>query len=346
MNKLILGCFLLITTGAWAQQPDMSLIPFRQGDKWGYATADRNIVIQPKFKEANWFSEGFASVKIGNKFGYINKVGKLVIPAKFTVAKPFRKGYLPRADKQGGDSVLFAGASLVASGVEICINTKGKTTPKCPAMSESSYPENKKPVETIVNVKNYSLPNNNGLFDKILDDYKIPGSDEIYYVAVKNDRFGVFNSKFDTIIPFQFTSIKINRKSVSPFLEVNQDGKYGVLTTDGKVVISPEYAGMYTVSAPAGKELIVLRKDGKTFVKDLNNVDIISTVYTDVVYDNEGFILTDANNLRGYYFTDNSVIQPKYTELKRLAGSKYLMVKTNTGKFAYVNSAGVEFFSE
>ena len=85
MNKLILGCFLLITTGALAQQTDMSLIPFRQGDKWGYATPDLNIVIQPKYKEANWFSEGFASVKIGSKFGYINKAGKLVIPAKFTL---------------------------------------------------------------------------------------------------------------------------------------------------------------------------------------------------------------------------------------------------------------------
>jgi len=346
MNKIILGCFLLITTGVSAQQTDMSLIPFRQGDKWGYATADRNIVIQPKFKEANWFSEGFASVKIGNKFGYINKAGKLVIPAKFTVAKPFRKGYFPRADKMGGDSVLFAGASLVASGEEICINTKGKTTPKCPAMNENAYPENKTPVETIVNVKNYTLPNNNGLFDKILDDYKIPGSDEIYYVAVKNDRFGVFNSKFDTIIPFQFTAIKINRKSVSPFLEVNQNGKYGVLSTDGKVVISPEYSGMYTVSAPGGNEMIVLRKDGKTFVKDINNKDLISTVYTDIVYDNEGFILTDANNLRGYYFTNNSIIQPKYSEVKRMSGSNFLMVKTNTGKFAYVNAAGVEFFSE
>jgi hypothetical protein len=346
MNKIILGCFLLITTGVSAQQTDMSLIPFRQGDKWGYTTADRNIVIQPKFKEANWFSEGFASVKIGNKFGYINKAGKLVIPAKFTVAKPFRKGYLPRADKQGGDSVLFAGASLVASGVEICINTKGKTTPKCPAMSESSYPENKMPVETILNVKNYTLPNNNGLFDKILDDYKISGFEEIYYVAVKNGQYGVFNSKFDTIIPFQFTSIKVNRKSVSPFLEVNKNGKYGVLTTDGKIAINPEYVDMYTVSVSGDKTLIVLRKDGKTFVKDMNNNDIISNVYTDIVYDNEGFVLTDANNLQGYYFTNNSIIQPKYSEVKRMSGSNFLMVKTNTGKFAYVNAAGVEFFSE
>lgn len=346
MKKILLGSFLLASSGAFAQQTDMSLIPYRQGDKWGYATPDRKIVITPKYKEANWFSEGYASVKIGTKYGYINRVGRLVIPAKFTVAKSFRKGYLPNVKKEGGDSVLFAGASLLASGVEICINTKGVTMLKCPAISENSVLENRVPVKTVVIEKNYTLTNNNGLFDKIIDDYKIAGSDETYYIAVKNNQYGVFNSKFDTIVPFQYTSIKVNRKSAVPYLEVNRGGMYGVLMTDGKISIEPEYSNMIAVEGPGGKEYVIIRKNGKTYLKDITNKDIISTGYSDIVYDDGGFILTDDNNMHGFYFMDNKIIQPKYQEVKWVNGTKYLIIKTSAGKVGYINTAGDEFFVE
>jgi hypothetical protein len=330
----------------YAQQTDMSLIPYRQGDKWGYASPDRKVVIAPRFDEANWFSEGYASVKVGSKYGYINKQGTLVIPARYTVAKSFRKGYMPNTKKPEGDSVLFAGASLVASGEEICINTKGIRMPKCPAISENSVVENRIPVKTVETQKTYTLPNNSGLFDKVVDDYKIQGSDETYYIAVKDNQYGVFNSKFETIIPFQYNSIKINRKNTVPFLEVNKGGMFGVMLTDGKTAIAPEYTNLVVVDGPGGKEYVIIRRDGKTYVKDITNRDIISTGYSDIVYDDGGFIITGDDNMRGYYFIDNTVIQPKYKDVKWVNGTKYLMVKTSAGKVGYINTAGDEYFVE
>ena len=345
IKKMLLGCLLFIAAKSFAQ--DMSLIPYRSGDKWGYATPDKNIVITPKYSDANWFSEGYASVKIGGKYGYINKQGKLVIPAKFTVAKPFRKGYAPDKNNAGGDSVLFAGASMEASGYEICIDTKGMRMPKCPAISENSTPVEKTLAESTVREKTYKLPNNDGMFDKIVDDYKIPGNDETYYIAVKGDRYGVFNSKFENIVPFQYNSIKINRSSASPFLEVNQGGMYGVATPEGKISIAPEYSNLNVVKGNNGKEYVIIKKEGKTYVKDITNQDIISTGYSDIMYDDAGgFVITGDNSMRGYYFMDNSVIQPKYKEVKQLPGGKYLMVKTSGGKTGYISAAGEEYFSE
>lgn len=336
----------MISSGVYAQQTDMSLVPYRQGDKWGYANADRKVVIAPKYNEANWFSEGYASVKIGNKYGYINKKGTLVIPARYTVAKSFRKGYMPNPKKAGGDSLLFAGASLLASGVEICINTKGIRMPQCPAISENSVLENRIPVKTVDIQKTYTIANNNGLYDRIVDDYRITGSEETYYIAVKNDLYGVFNSKFDTIIPFIYNSIKINRNSTIPFLQVNKGGMYGVLMTDGKISIAPEYSNLATIEGQGGREYVIIQKAGKTYVKDITNRDIISTGYNDIVYDNGGFIITGDNDLRGYYFIDNTVIQPKYKDIKWMNGTRYLMIKTSTGKVGYINSAGDEYFVE
>src|SRR5690606_33929540 len=132
-----------------------------------YATPDKKVVIQPKYAEANWFSEGLASVKVGNKWGYINKSGKLVIPARYTVAKSFRKGYMPDKASAEGIPVIFAGASLTKDGYEICITEKGVRMPQCPAILESSVQQNQKPVAAVQIRKTYSMPNNEGLFDKI-----------------------------------------------------------------------------------------------------------------------------------------------------------------------------------
>lgn len=337
---------LFISTISLAQETDMSLIPYRQGNKWGYANTDKKIIITPAYEEANWFSNGFASVKIGTKYGYINREGKLVIPAKFTVAKPFRKGYIPKANNPEGDTVLFAGASLVASGEEICINTKGTTLLKCPAISESSVPENTTPVETKMVEKNYSLANNNGLFDKIHDDYKITGTDETYYIASKNNIYGVFNSKFDTIVPFEYSMIKINRKAPVAFLELNRNGLYGVASTDGKITVNPEYDNMIAVNGTDGNEYLILKKAGKTYVKDISNTDIIPSGYADITYDNGGFVITDAANLKGFYFNGKRIIQPKYQDIKWLKGTGYLAVKTVSGKQGFINTSGEEYFTE
>lgn len=345
-NMLFLAVMLASFAQAFAQQIDFSLIPYRQGDKWGYATPDNKVAIAPKYAEAAWFSEGYAAVKVGNKYGYINKQGKLVIPAKYTVAKSFRKGFMPNVGKVGGDSVLFAGASIRTDGYEICINTKGGTMPKCPAIPENSVAENRIPVQTVVREKNYSVPNSAGLFDKIVDDYKMTNSDETYYIAVKGDRYGVFNSKFETLVPFEYDSIRLVR-TTNPYLEVSKAGMFGVISGAGQMRIQPENTKVFSVQAANGKDYVIVKRGGKTYIKDPENNDIMATGYADIIYDGKGgFILTGDDNMRGYYYTDRRTVAPKYSDIRVIEGTDYLLVKTFNGKTGYISSAGNEYFVE
>ena len=341
---LIIVCAFAANT--FAQQIDMSLIPYRSGDKWGFASPQKNIVIAPKYDEVGWFSEGYAAAKVGSKWGYINKAGKLVIPAKFTVAKSFRKGYLPNSKNDGGDSVLFAGASVQASGYEICINTKGAVLTKCPAIPENSVAENRVPIESVTQSKTYSLPNNNGLFDKIENDYKAEGTDETFYIAQKAGMYGVFNSKFDTIVPFNYSAIKIIKSGDHQYLKVTKGGMTGLLTATGQQIIDPVNTNLTLVNGTNKTEYVIVQHDGQTFVKDMKNNDVIAKGYKDITYDDGGFILTSDNTLKGYYFLNNTSIQPKYTDVKMMNGGEYLMVKTFAGKTGYINAAGTEYFVE
>lgn len=347
MKRFFLAVLLFsaLSPEIFAQQIDMSLIPYRQGDKWGYASPDRKVVIAPKYAEANWFSEGYAAVKLGSKYGYINKDGKMVIPAKFTVAKSFRRGFVPREGKEGGDSVLFAGASLRSDKYEVCINTKGATLRQCPAIPESSVQQNE--TKSVVTQKVYSVPNSSGLFDLIKDDYKMTNSDETYYVAIKNGQYGVFNSKFETIVPFQFDSIHVVR-TANPYLEVRKAGMYGIISGIGQMRIQPEYAKVFSVKAADGKDYIIVKKDGKTYIKDPENNDIIPDGYSDIVYDgHDGFILTGTDNNRGFLYLDKRRIEPRYSDIQAVNGTNsYLLIKNFDGKVGYINAAGSEYFVE
>ncbi|MCS6822716.1 MAG: WG repeat-containing protein [Cytophagaceae bacterium] len=78
------------------------LIPYRSGELWGYCTADKKIVIPPKYELAEWFSEGLAVVAYGceedcydvydGKFTFIDKTGKEVMPTTYDRAHSFSKG--------------------------------------------------------------------------------------------------------------------------------------------------------------------------------------------------------------------------------------------------------------
>ncbi len=348
IKKILLAVTITaVSATAFTQTIDYSLIPYRRGEKWGYASAQKNIVIAPKYDDAQWFSEGFAAVKMGSKWGYINKAGKMVIPAKFTVAKSFRKGYAPRAGKEGGDSILFAGASVQAGGYEKCINTKGIVLAKCPAINENAAAENKIPLEAITREKTYSVPNNNGLFDKITDDYKIAGSDETFYIAQKAGMYGVFNSKFETIVPFEYSSVSQLKSGGQQYLQVQKNGMTGVLKGTGAQDILPEYSSLKVINGMDNSSFVIVKKEGKTYVKDVTNGDVIANGYADINYDdNGGFVITGDSGLKGFYFMDKTVVAPKYTDVDLLNGGRYLKVKTFNGKTGYISAAGDEFFVE
>ena len=96
-----------------------------------------------------------------------------------------------------------------------------------------------------------------------------------------------------------------------------------------------------------GNDYFIVSKDGKSMVKDINFFDVVPADYSDITYDPDGgFILTGANNSKGYYLLNNKIIKPRYTEVKMLRGGKFLMVKTASGRTGYMSADGTEYFEE
>lgn len=72
------------------------------GGLWGYINTKGGYVIEPMFRSAGVFKEGFACVSIGEatsnsmpKYGFIDKTGKFVIQPQFEGANEFSEGLAP-----------------------------------------------------------------------------------------------------------------------------------------------------------------------------------------------------------------------------------------------------------
>jgi WG containing repeat len=355
-KKLLPVLFMAFTIPVFAQTPDMSLIPYRKGDMWGYASPDKTIIIKPEYEEAQRFYEGFAAVKKGGKFGYINKEGKVVIPFKFFSAKAFQFGFYGSDTKPNPKdkapasqkTVLFAGASVQANGYEICIDTRGIQLSKCPAINDNVVVDNDKTV-TVTTISNYSTIQKSELFDKITGDYKIiANADETYYIAVRNNNYGVFNNKFDVIVPFEYSSIEKINIGAMVYLKVEKNGLKGIFFGTGSPYFSVENSKIQDVKASNGSTYFIYTKDGQTGIKDTKYKNIVEPIYTDVVYDatGGGFVITASNIYKGYVFSNNNVLLPRFTEVMPLKGGEFVMVKNAAGKWGFVNSSLVEYFED
>jgi len=71
------------------------LIPYRKGDKWGFCDRDKNILIQPIYDLALYFSEGLAPVEIDGKWGFIDTKGNMVTQPVYDSALYFSEGLAP-----------------------------------------------------------------------------------------------------------------------------------------------------------------------------------------------------------------------------------------------------------
>lgn len=69
--------------------PETTLVPF---GVYGYQDERGEVVLEPRFQQAEDFCEGLAAVMVQHRWGFINREGKLTIPARYLSVTSFREG--------------------------------------------------------------------------------------------------------------------------------------------------------------------------------------------------------------------------------------------------------------
>ena len=91
--KMIRIAYLLIVLGVLVGQVSgFDLIPFREGDLWGYADPFGSIVYAPEYKFAGVFRNGIARVQTKEGYGYIAMNGRTFFASNLDAARDFSNG--------------------------------------------------------------------------------------------------------------------------------------------------------------------------------------------------------------------------------------------------------------
>jgi len=202
---------------------------------------------------------------LNGKYGAVDTKGKLIIPVIYDEFQDFESNY---------------NAIVKYKGKFGLINSDNRTT--YPIENESIYSVNRKDLDYYVIKRN----NKYGVIDKNLKpilNFDFQDLSPCFYdtknrfIAKQNDKFGVIDRAGKIIIPFEYSEMS-NWVEYGPgenYHFVTKDSKHGLITREGKTVISVIYNSLFYDS----DKIIILSKNGKYGVVTIQNKQIIPFAY-------------------------------------------------------------------
>lgn len=198
-----------------------------------------------------------------------------------------------------------------------------------------------------VNEYNYFVlksGNTSGVIDKAgnliiesnYDDIRIPNPEKDVFVCYKNGTTKILNSQkqekltdYQSVEPIQLKNITTNLMYEKTVLKYEKNGKYGLVSLEGKKITGPIYESIEGLPYKEGELLI--KKDGKYGVINIKGNELIKNIYDQISVD--GYYTTDNGYQYAGYIVSNTteegyrygyinykgkvVLKPEYNQLSR-----------------------------
>ncbi|WP_271784845.1 WG repeat-containing protein [Aquimarina algiphila] len=270
-----------------------------QGSKWTVFNTDFGLVSSEKFEDVKIFNEHLIGVKSKATWKLINEHGKPINTMLYEGLLQNDIGFLV-AKKEGKWGLLdYKGKNIqpfIFDKVEYgnkkhvpvkkddkysFVNSKGELqsdfifdhTPRFDRykgwLSGFSSDQKHGIIDTLANILISSS------YDKTV---KIIKPNEFYKVE-KEGLQGIVGKKETEIIPIIYKKVSHFRDQGKYFFVVkNREGKYGIYSQEGTLILKPEYSPIEAYQ-DVSQGIIVIRKDRKEFLFDLNKEKIIGGPY-------------------------------------------------------------------
>ena len=243
-----LGCFLCVACED-GDKKAMDCIPVMSGEKWGYVDTEGKWLINPQYKFADVFYEGWAIVqRKDGKYGFIDVNGKVMNGMWYKDVTHFSEG---------------KAWVVVENKSPMLINTKGKKLfdAKKEVICVYSYTEglakasvkDEKTGRTL-----YGYLNGEGKW-AIKPQFEFVGafSEGRANVARTNEKdmmeYGYIDKSGTLVIPYQFVYARDFERNGKAVISINRDDGWvdGMIDRDGHYLITPQFSDLHL----DGKEL-------------------------------------------------------------------------------------------
>ncbi|HMP15342.1 MAG TPA: WG repeat-containing protein [Saprospiraceae bacterium] len=366
MKRLITLLTLLLAIGQYAcrksdnnasattnDTPKLSLIPYRDGDLWGFAKPDGSIVVKPEYQSAYLLEDGYGrlyheeSTKLvspegkllggddyvyistfyhglaafrtkGGLSGYLNTKGEVAIAPVYDETYDFQRDFA--AVRKGNQTMLIRkDGSLIKS-----IGNLVPMGPE-PFMFSSGLAAKADPDYLLVQQPDNFLA---GLADKN-GNILIPATYEYLsnpigsvLIAQMGGKAGLIRTDGSAITPREFDYMY--RLDSDRFLAQKKQQFFGVIDAQGKIIVPFEYSSIN--DGPDGT--YVCYRDEKAGLLDSKGKTIIPFEYS-VLYMRHGRLIAGKDYFRiGVLTKNNEVLLPmEYDNVEPIAPDRFFVEK-------------------
>jgi hypothetical protein len=292
------------------------LLPYRDGDLWGFIDNEGKVVIEARYDFVENFSEGLAVISRKGKFGYILKTGEELIPPYYDEAESFHNNLAIVSENN-------------KSGV---INKNGKMVVPLIYSEISDYSED---LASASDGTYYGYINRNG---NIVIPLKFISAGDFKNgtaICEKENGFGLIDTNGIEKIPFKFETLENYSYGLFKY---RSDGKMGIISQNNEIITAAEYAD---ISNCYENRCIVISDNSFGYL-DSSGFLVIPIKFQKSIETFEKSKFTDKyaivklNNRYGVIDTSGKmVIDARYDELKSNA-SGIAAFKKN-GKWGYLD---------
>lgn len=341
-----------------------ALIPYRRGNKWGFCTSDKRLVVDFIYEEVLPFKEGLAGVKKNGKWGYIGETGTEIIECKYGSAFSFNEGLALVSlnyqcgliDKNGGLIIPCRYLSLYYCNNGLIgfreFTSYQRILLKLKLVSENMYSS------WIIFPKPHD--NKYGYLDKsgkkvIPAIYDSAGSfKEGLAVVEVNSKYGFIDEKGKQVIPMKYIKASAFTESLAAVKIFNNttsiDKTVMYIDKSGNIKLTCKYDDVYAFSEGLARvEINGNSYIGKSGFIDKTGKEIIGCKYDQANSFSEGLAAVAINKLLftkyGYIDKSDRIIIPlKYDSADDFKnGIARVRVK---GKYGYINKNGTEYWED
>lgn len=317
--KKITAAFIIMSSFFFSElhADHASLVPFRDGNKCGYADRDLKIIFKPQFDACGDMIDGMASVMKNGKYGFIDKTGKAIISPEYTFSTSFNSGYaIMSKDEQytvidaAGKHVLpFTDYTINSFRYGVAVISKdyryglmgegGKII--LPAIYGDIKPAGNNlfivaeaPAKGSFFLGKHHLYNSKGM-PAIKESYDLIYSAANGFMMIKNgDKWGYMNPDGAVVAPAIYESIK-NIKSDGTAC-IKSKGMWGVMNGQGKIIAGVQYdavgggEGTMAEEMQAKQNYFTVLSGGKWGMISLRGATIAPAEYYMIGSGNSGYI--------------------------------------------------------
>ena len=282
-----------------------TVLKYKENNKFGLLSLSGEKITKPLYDEMQSLEDKYGEilVKKDGKYGVINVKGTMLVSCKYD----YVKGDAYSKDGSFKDSGYIVGNKSSSGMLYGYIDKNEKEIIK--AEQETIY--------RVIEI----------------------ASDDVYIVASSNGRYAIYKNK-DNLTGYKYINVYYNNGANT--FTVQKNKSYGLVSLEGKVVISEQYDELMAVGI-----FVKASKDGVNYTFDLNGNEVADSKFASLQSTTTGkyFISIDSNYKYGLVDKDkNTVIENKYDYIDEVESTGLLIATIGTDITIY-SASGKEIVS-